>query len=185
MPRLFVAIDFPEEIKAMLTSIGFGLPGARWVPEKQYHLTLRFIGEVDGDIAGTIHRELEGITASSFTLQLKGIGFFPPRGNPRVLWVGVEKNDALHHLRNRIEAILVRLGLEPERRKFSPHITLARFKEKIPVKRLGDFLAVNNLFSTPFFDVDSFSLYSSLLTSKGAIHQQEADFPLEAVISSS
>ena len=178
MIRLFVAIDFPEEIKEMLSRLCFGLPGARWVSEDQLHLTLRFIGEVDGGIFQDIRDGLGDIKADPLTLVLKGTGFFPPRKKPRVLWVGLQKNDLLVTLRNRIEGKLTALGLEPETRKFSPHITLARLKNT-PVSKVTRFLSSNNLFATPPFPVREFYLYSSFLTGKGAIHRREASYPLD------
>ncbi len=173
--RLFVAIDLPETIKKELTGISFGLPGARWVPLDQLHLTVRFIGEVDGGLFDDIRSGLEQVEASEFLLTLKGLGHFPPRKDPRVLWVGMEKNDALLALRKKVDSVLVGCGLAPEKRKFSPHITLARLK-KTPLQRVTRFLAGNALFSLPDFSVTRFYLYSSVLTSKGAVHTIEAEY---------
>jgi len=177
MIRLFVAIDFPEEIKEMLARLCYGLPGARWVSENQLHLTLRFVGEVDEGVFQDIRDSLADIKTDSLTLVLQGTGFFPPRKKPRVIWVGLKKNDRLIRLRNRVERKLTTLGLEPESRKFSPHITLARLKNT-PVSKVSQFMSSNNLFSTPPFPVREFHLYSSFLTAKGAIHQREASYPL-------
>jgi len=178
MLRLFVAIDFPEDIRQQLARLCYGLPGARWVEENQLHLTLRFIGEVDGAMFREIKEALADIRRQRFRLALKGVGHFPPRKNPRVLWVGVEKNDSLVLLRNKIESTLVRLGLPGEERKFSPHVTLARFKDQTPLGRLTTYMAGNNLFSTMPFAVNYFHLYSSHLTPKGAQHTREASYPL-------
>ncbi len=178
MIRLFVALDFPEEIKGMLSSICFGLPRARWIPKEQLHLTLRFIGEVDGALFQTIRAGLALVRAPELTLTLEGCGFFPPRQKPRVVWVGITENGELLRLRKKIEKVVTRSGLEPERRKFSPHITLARLQSP-PLKKVADFLAANSMFRTSPFTVDHFSLYSSFLTSKGAIHTMEADYRLE------
>lgn len=178
MHRLFVAIDFPDEIRGQLGGLCLGLPGARWVSEDQLHLTLRFIGEVDGDVFRSIKEALRAVTAPPFSITLRGLGCFPPRGRPRVLWVGVGRSEQLVQLRNRVEAALTRVGLEAEGRKFSPHITLARFREDLHLTRLGNYLAGNNLFSTPPVEIGAFALYSSFLTGKGAIHQLEATYPL-------
>lgn len=179
MYRLFVAIDFPEKIKKDLSAFCYGIPGAKWVQEEQLHLTLRFIGEVDGGTCKDITEALGKIEANIFSLKIKGFGFFPPRKAPRVLWAGVEKNDALVLLRNRVESELVKLGLEPEHRKFSAHITLARLRNT-PLVKITNFLAGNSLFATKSFPVTEFHLYSSVLTPKGAIHQIEASYPLRA-----
>ena len=179
MTRLFIALDFPAEIKNMLNRICFGLPRARWVPEEQLHLTLRFVGEVDGAMFREIRDGLAGVKAPELTLALQGCGFFPPRKKPRVLWAGIAENNELPGLRHKIEKAVAAVGLEPEKRKFSPHITLARLQSP-PLKRISDFLAANSMFATPPFTVDRFSLYSSFLTPKGAIHTIEADYFLNS-----
>lgn len=179
MSRLFVAVDLSEPVRQQLAGLCFGLPGAHWVAEEQIHLTLRFIGEVDGAIFRDVREELAGVRSASFVMQVQGLGYFPPRQSPRVLWAGVTKNNALVLLRNRVEAALVRCGLEPERRKFAPHITLARLRDT-PLSRLTNFLAGNALFVTEPFTVAEFHLYSSLLSAKGAIHQLEGSYPLSA-----
>jgi len=177
MIRLFTAIDLPAEARERVSGLCCGLPGAKWVDEEQIHLTLRFIGEVDGALFREINEALALVRSAPFTLELKGLGTFPPRKQPRVLWVGVEKNEALVRLRNRVETTLVGCGLAPEGRKFAPHITLARLRDP-PLVRLTNFLAGNNLFGCEPFGVEEFHLYSSVLTPKGAIHQLEASYPL-------
>ena len=177
MIRLFAAIDLPEGVRERVGMLCCGLPGARWVPAEQIHLTLRFIGGVDGVFFREIKEALAGVRSDTFPLQLKGLGAFPPRKKPRVLWVGVEKNEVLVQLRNRIEAALVACGLEPEGRKFAPHITLARLRDT-PLVRLTNYLAGNNMFACEPFTVEEFHLYSSVLTPKGAIHQLEESYSL-------
>jgi len=180
MYRLFTAIDLPADIVAQLQSICYGLPGAKWVQAEQMHLTLRFIGEVDGGMLRDIKEALAEIKAPAFFLEVKGLGFFPPRKTPRVLWAGVEPVQEAGGLRNRIENVLVRMGLEPEGRKYSPHITLARLHDA-PLARVSRFLAGNGLFSAGPFPVSEFHLYSSQLTPKGAFHAIESSYPLQAI----
>lgn len=177
MPRLFVAVDLPAEIRERLSSLCCGLPGARWVEPDQMHLTLRFIGDVDGGMFKRIREVLADVHSEPFWMRLDGIGFFPPRGNPRVVWAGISKNDQLIQLRNRIESVLVRKGLEPEGRKYSPHITLARLKNT-PGSRIGAYLAHNGLFATEEFLITEFLLYSSVLNAKGAKHYIEEAYSL-------
>lgn len=179
MIRLFVAVDLAEPVRQQLAGLCFGLPGAHWVTAEQMHLTLRFIGEVDGAMFRDIRDALAGVRSGSFAMQVRGLGYFPPRQSPRVLWAGVAKNDAIILLRNRVEAALVRCGLEPEGRKFSPHITLARLRDT-PLSRLTNFLAGNALFTSEPFMISEFHLYSSQLTAKGAIHQVETSYTLAA-----
>ena len=133
---------------------------------------MRFIGEVGGALFLDIKNTLEEINISPFDIQLKGVGHFPPRGAPRVIWVGLEKSEPLQLLRKKIDSALLKIGLEPERRKFSPHITLARLKNT-PLQKVANFLSGNGLFSQEPFQVDDFKLYSSTLTPKGAIHKVE------------
>jgi 2'-5' RNA ligase len=178
MPRLFVAIDPPFGIREHLGALCCGLPGARWVEPEQLHLTLRFIGDVDGSVLNRVQDTLAEVRAGAFSLRLEGIGFFPPRGSPRVVWVGIMKNEQLLHLHNRIETVLVRAGLAPEDRKYSPHITLARLKNT-PASRIGAYLAQHGLFITEEFQVNEFLLYSSVLNSRGARHYIEEGYPLD------
>lgn len=177
MPRLFVAIDLPPAIRERLVSLCCGLPGARWVDPEQMHLTLRFIGEVNSSVFQLVREALTEVRSDPFTLRLEGIGFFPPRGLPRVAWAGIRKNDQLVQLRNRIESVLVRSGLEPEGRKFSPHITLARLNNT-PGSRIGAYLAHNGMFLSEEFPVREFFLYSSVLNSRGAKHYIEQRYAL-------
>jgi len=177
MQRLFVSIDLPQAVKRELAGICFGLPGARWVKEGQIHLTLRFIGGVDDGVFQGIREGLGDIKSSSFAMRLVGLGFFPPRKQPHVLWAGADPVEPVVALANRVESVLVRLGLEPEGRKFSAHVTIARLRDT-PLAEVSRYLADNVLFASSEFEVDAFHLYSSVLTSNGAIHQVEASYPL-------
>jgi 2'-5' RNA ligase len=177
MPRLFIAVDLPDTIKKNLETMFFGIPGARWVAPDQIHLTVRFIGDVDGALFLDIKNTLEEVNILPFDLQLKGVGHFPPRGTPRVLWVGLDKSEPLQLLRKKVDSTLLKIGLDSERRKFSPHITLARLKNT-PLQKIANFLSGNGLFSQEPFQVDDFKLYSSTLTPKGAIHKVERVYSL-------
>lgn len=177
MPRLFIAIDLPSSVGERLLLMCCGLPGARWLDPEQMHLTLRFIGDVDSTVFNDVREALTGIHGKPFALQLEGVGFFPPRGNPRVVWAGIRKNEPLVQLRNRVESVLVRAGLEPEGRKYSPHITLARL-QSTPGSKVGAFLAHNGMFMSEEFSVAEFFLYSSVLNSKGAKHYKEEGYSL-------
>ncbi len=178
MPRLFVAIDLPETVKKAVKDICTGLPDARWVDILQHHLTLRFIGEVDEGLFNRIKTSLAEIRENRFSLTVQGVGCFPPKRPPRVLWVGIDKNETLMRLAEKTERVLVEhTRIEPEQRKFSPHITIARFREPSPAK-VSDYLARNSSFRTESFPVDEFHLYSSTLTPAGALHRREASYVL-------
>lgn len=173
MLRLFVGIALPPEIKLRLSLIAAGVPGARWVDPGNYHVTLRFIGEVDEGMAGDIDAALAHIRAAAFQLVLSGVGQF----GDRMLWAGVEKRPALVHLRDKVESALVRLGLEPETRRYAPHVTLARLKGASEA-RLQAFIQEHALFRAEPFAVDRFSLIASYLTKSGAIYEDQADYAL-------
>jgi 2'-5' RNA ligase len=175
--RLFVGIPLPETLRDRLGFLCSGLPNAKWVDPDSMHLTLRFIGEVSGADAEDIHVALSAINAPAFDVTVSGIGCFESGGKVRAIWAGVEKEPRLIHLRDKIESALVRIGVEPERRKFKPHITLARFRNQ-GTDRIGRFIERNNHFSGGVFSVDHFVLFRSHLTSKGAYYDPLVDYPL-------
>ncbi len=177
MIRLFVAIDIPESVRREVEGLGRSIPGARPVPEDQLHLTLKFIGEVESSRLLDIQDVLERIVLPKFSLALKGVGTFPPRGTPRVLWAGVQHSERTMTLRNSIEKSLAAIDIPREKRRYSPHLTLARLKNS-PIGRLQQFLAGNAFLQSDEFTVDSFHLYSSRLSKKGALHTVESSYPL-------
>jgi RNA 2',3'-cyclic 3'-phosphodiesterase len=178
MIRLFTAVSIPEAIRQQLHGMGRSLPGARSVPEEQIHITLRFIGEVEGTLFKDIKDALSTVSVSPFSIAVQGVGHFPPRGKPRVIWAGLRPTDSLIKLKRRIDTCLIECGLPPDNRKFSPHVTLARLNNP-PMKRITSFLAGNAFLQFDEFEVHHFHLYSSKLTNKGATHIQEADYPLD------
>lgn len=176
MIRLFVALPLPEDVVDGLLALEQGVPGARWSTQEQLHLTLRFIGEVDGRDAAAIDETLAAISAPPFTLQLKGVGAFGGK-NPHALWAGVSANDALMHLQRKIESAIQRLGFPAEERKYTPHVTLARLRAA-PASRVMDYLTDHNLYASGAFDVRAFALFSSRLTSNGSIYVAEREYTL-------
>lgn len=178
MIRLFVGLPFPPEIRRLLSSLGATIPGARATPEDQVHLTLRFIGEVEGTLYTDIKEHLASIDASPLTLRVSGTGHFPPRGRPRVVWAGVDPAGDIIILRNRVNYLLGQCGIEPEQRKFHPHVTLARLKSTSPT-RVAAFLQNNALLESPQFVIEQINLYSSTLHPEGALHRVEATCPLK------
>src|SRR5215468_1617102 len=122
--RLFVGLALPEDVRWQLSLLCSGLPNVRWAPADNFHVTLRFIGEVDGGVMQDIDASLVGIRAPGFEMSLAGVGFFGNGSNIRVVWAGVDKSPPLQHLRDKVESAVVRAGLPPERQKFNPHITL-------------------------------------------------------------
>ncbi|MFQ3622753.1 MAG: RNA 2',3'-cyclic phosphodiesterase [Acetobacteraceae bacterium] len=178
MLRLFVALAIPQDLRERLRLlVSHRFAGARWVPPENYHVTLRFIGEVDHVRADDIDAGLSGIAARGFDLTLAGMGTFESRGRPTALWVGVERNAALEHLRAKVESAVVRAGCEPERRRFVPHVTIARLDNPDMV-RLGDYLRAHGLFRAAPVPVERFTLFSSHLAREQAHYTAEADYAL-------
>lgn len=176
MLRLFVGIEFPPELKLRLSLLCTGVPGARWVDPGNLHLTLRFIGEITEDLATDVDEALAEIKAARFPLQLTGAGVFGGR-RPHALWVGAERSPELVRLRDKIEQALIRVGLEPEQRKFAPHVTLARLRDP-ELDKLGQFLAANARFRADPLPVDRFCLIASFPTKAGSVYEEQADYPL-------
>lgn len=177
MMRLFVALALPDQVAEGLLLLQGGVPGARWSEREQLHLTLRFIGEVDGRDAAAIDDALATIHAPRFALELKGVGEFGGR-NPRALWAGIRDDSAVLHLQRKVESALQRIGLPAEERKFAPHITLARLRAA-PRDRVITFLATHALYSSIPFEVSDFILYSSQMTPNGSIYTPERSYALE------
>ncbi|MGO1119725.1 RNA 2',3'-cyclic phosphodiesterase [Rhodovibrionaceae bacterium A322] len=177
--RLFVALRLPYSLHDRLSQLCCGLPGARWVRPENFHLTLRFLGDLDEHSAADVDAALQGISLPAFDLQLEGMGTFTEGKRLKALWAGVQPNPALNHLQSKVEKAIIRAGLPLERRKFKPHVTLARFKGQAPVPRLDQYLQANALLRTAPFPVQDFVLYSSILTHDGAHYEPEVIYPLE------
>ena len=176
--RLFVALALPDEVTSSLALIQSGVPGARWSNRDQLHLTLRFIGEVDGHVATAVDDALSAVRAPRFRLTIRSVGQFGGR-SPGAIWAGVEQSPKLAHLQRKIESALQRAGLRAESRKFTPHITLARLKGA-PSAKVISYLADHALFSAPPIDVRGFILYSSVTTPSGSLYRAEKAYPLDA-----
>lgn len=175
MLRLFVALDLPDDVRVRLSLLAGGVPGARWVSPEKFHLTLRFIGEVNEGVAHEIAHSLDEVRAEPFALRLNGLGTFGDPRKPRLLWAGVEAGDELGRLRDRIEWAVVRCGLTPDNRKFKPHVTLAHLRN-VAGPRVMQAVRDYNLFATDPFTVDRFVLYSSVLGPQGSIYRPEARY---------
>ncbi len=176
MLRLFVGIGFPPELKLRLSLLEAPIPGARWVDAGNLHLTLRFIGEVGAHDAADIDDALARLKARRFTVQLASAGVFGS-DKPRTLWVGVERQPELAGLRDKIERALIRIGLPPEPRKFTPHVTLARLHNP-GREELAQFLAAQARFRAAPLPVERFSLIASFPTKAGSVYEDQADYPL-------
>src|SRR5512134_1260994 len=177
MFRLFVGIAFPDDVRQRLGGLCSGLPGAKWIDPENMHLTVRFIGEVGGAQAEDIDVALRRVVAPGFGLLISGVDCFESGGKVHTLWAGIEKQPLLLHLYGKVESALVRAGCEPERRKFKPHITLARLRGG-GAKRIALFIQAHNQFAIGPFSVDHFTLFRSHLGSEKAHYEPLADYGL-------
>lgn len=171
--RLFVALDLPPSCKGALLALDPHLPGLRWLPGDQLHLTLSFLGNVDAAGEERLREALGGARVPAFYLRLCGTGMFSARGRPSVLWVGVGKGHPhLFVLHRRILDAVLHAGLDPELKPFHPHVTVARAKG-ISREALKPFLREHAEVEFGLFEVNGFSLYSSVLSEEGSAHHLE------------
>lgn len=155
--RLFVALDLPWEVKEELSELSCNLPGARWVPEDNFHLTLRFIGEANRLQAEEIDMALSALRGRGFTFSLSGLGWFEKNGRVNTLYAGVERNEHLARLQSKVETALHRVGLAPDKRRFTPHVTLARMDMGVTLA-LTSFVQANNLYRSAPIRADNVTL---------------------------
>jgi len=178
MPRLFTGLEIPADVAFDLDLMRGGIIGARWIDPESHHITLRFIGDIPEGLAREIAYELDGVTARPFQLRLAGCGVFG--GNkPHALYVGIEENADLRRLQAIHERICQALGLPPEGRKFTPHVTLARLKDP-DVSALHRFVASHNLYKSRVFEVARFVLFSSRPSRGGGPYAVEESYQLQA-----
>ena len=175
MHRLFVAIRPPEDIRDLLIDAMDDSPELRWVSDDNLHLTLRFIGEVERPLADDIAQALERVRFDPFELRLAGVGQFEQR-NGGALWAAVEPREPVAGLAARVERACQSAGLEPERRAFHPHITIARWSRR-SAGAVRDFLDRNRGLKSPPFAVDHLILYESRLSRHGAHYEDVASYP--------
>jgi len=177
MPRLFTALEIPSEIVQSMARVRGGLPGARWVEPENYHLTLRFIGDVDDALAEEIADLLSTVERPAFELRIDGLDSFGGR-RPRAVVAAVPAVTELVELQADHERIMQRVGLEPDR-KYKPHVTLARLRDTSS-RQVADFLSVRQPFRSPPFSVSRFVLFSSRASVGGGPYVVEAEYPLVA-----
>lgn len=175
--RLFVALTLPETVRWQLRLLCGGLPGTKWVPPENFHITLRFLGDLDGRDLDYVDAALAGIRVPSFSIRLNGVGHFGNSSRVRAIWAGVEKEPAIQHLHDKVESAVVRAGLDPDRQKFTPHVTLSYPKDP-PISKVQQFLASHSLFRSERFEVTHFTLFSSFIGGEHAIYSAERSYSL-------
>ncbi|MGB8841246.1 MAG: RNA 2',3'-cyclic phosphodiesterase [Aliidongia sp.] len=177
MLRLFVGIALPPEQCLTISAICRGLPGVKWVDPGNYHVTLRFIGEVDEGVAGDIDGALAAIRLAPFDLVVAGTGNFGSVDKPRVIFASLDRSAALETLHGKVENALMRIGLPPDGRRFTPHITLGAVRGAHPIE-IARFLAATNLLRLSAFRVETFQLVRSYLTKAGSLYEDVAQYRL-------
>jgi len=191
--RLFVALDIPDEIRSKIRTFLEGVrgfaPEVRWVAAESLHVTLKFIGEQPDDKLAAIKQALSGVTGEGMDVNFRCTGFFPTAKSARVFWIGIEADERLARLAGAVDAALEPLGIERERRAFSPHLTLARAGSGRPqrmkedranpaFRRLQERLAQMPSPEFGTMTAREFSLYLSTLSPKGAQYTKLERFAL-------
>ncbi|MDI6028264.1 RNA 2',3'-cyclic phosphodiesterase [Corticibacterium sp. UT-5YL-CI-8] len=180
MPRLFTALEIPREAALSLSLLRGGLPGARWIDVENYHLTLRFIGDVQGHVADEIVEAIDRVDRGTFSLMLSGVGAFGGK-KPHSVFAAVSPSPHLNALQAEIDRICQRIGLSADPRKFTPHVTLARLRNSSPID-VAHYLSARGNFSTLPFKVGRFVLMSSRDSVGGGPYIVEEAWPLAAEI---
>ena len=179
MPRLFVALPLPDDVADDLAALQEGIPDATWVPAENMHLTLAFIGDVNGGAHHDIADALATVEGPVLDLEIAGVDHFVEGRTPKVLYAAVTSTEALIRLQEKVSTTLRGEGVKLDRRKFRPHVTLARFNRRAEMgHHIAQFVASNNLRRFGPFEVDCFRLYSSLTRPDGAVYTVEAEYPL-------
>lgn len=178
MPRIFTAIEIPASVAQTLSFLRGGLPGARWIDAENYHLTLRFIGDVDVTVAQDVASMLDRVSRAPFELRLEGLSSFGGK-KPRAIVANVAPSSSLMELQAEHERLMQRVGLEPEGRKYTPHVTLARLRDSSSWQ-VADYLSERASFRSASFRVERFVLYSSRNSVGGGPYIVEEDYPLQA-----
>lgn len=176
MPRLFTALEIPRDASLSLSLLRGGLPGARWIDTENYHITLRFIGDVEGHVADEIANALDRVRRPSFSLTLSGVGAFGSK-KPHSVYAAVAPSPELFALQAEIERICQRLGLPPDPRKFVPHVTLARLRNTSP-QDLARYLSSRGNFAAMPYKVSRFVLMSARESVGGGPYIVEETWPL-------
>jgi 2'-5' RNA ligase len=177
LPRLFTGLEIPADIALALSQYRGGLPGARWVEPENYHVTLRFIGDIDDAVARDVYSVLgDGRRRGTIPVSLDRLATFGG-DRPRALFARVEPTPDLQDLQAEQERLMRRVGLAPERRKFTPHVTLARLRDTSPADA-AHYIATHGHFPKLTFTAQRYVLYSARESTGGGPYLVEAAYPL-------
>jgi len=178
MPRIFTGFELPLDVSQSLAMLRGGLPGARWIDPDDYHVTLRFIGDVDEAVAREVAFMLGKVSRPPLELRLDGLSSFGGK-RPRAVIATLAHTPALMELQAEHERLMQRVGLEPEGRKFTPHVTLARLRDSSS-RQVADYLATRPFLAPLSFRVTRFVLFSARASVGGGPYVVEAAYPLAA-----
>lgn len=178
MKRLFVALDLPVDVQCRLQLMAGAIPGAKWVPPEKFHITLKFIGEVNEGVFLEAAQALSEVHCPTFQIRLSGVNWFGDARKPRILYAGVEADHALFTLRDRVNTTLAKIGLEPDGRKFIPHVSLA-YLRGLTCHDVMSYVEAYNLFQTDPFEVRRFCLYSSQMKKGGSKYTIETAYGMD------
>lgn len=179
MPRLFTGVEIPPEVADRLAFLRGGLSGARWIDRENYHVTLRFIGDVDMVAAEAVAEGLSRVHRRPFSLRITGLGALGTRKQHAVV-ATIETSPALMELQAEHERIMQRIGLPPEGRKYTPHVTLARLRNGNS-RDIADYLSLRGGFMAGPFHVDRFVLFSARDSVGGGPYVVEEAYGLDRV----
>jgi 2'-5' RNA ligase len=179
MPRLFIALPVPEEIADALVALQSGVPDARWVPAENFHVTLCFVGDVAGGTLRDLEEELSDIDGPPFPVSIAGVEQFSTGKQPKALVALVERSDRLDWLHQKVTTVARNCGIEIERRKFRPHVTLARFSSGAETgHHIAQFMASFSTLRAGPWIAQEFALYASRQGRRGSIYTERAAYGL-------
>ena len=178
MMRLFAGLAIPPDLADDFARLQGGIPDARWTARDNFHVTLSYIGEVSEDAVEDVDEALASVFAPAFNLQIAGMDSFSQGNDPKVIWFGLAPNIALLGLKNKVDAALERYGLPFEKRKYIPHVTLARFRQLPDTQKTVDFMQAHASIETDPFPVDEFILYNSISGKDGPVYEPLEYYPL-------
>jgi 2'-5' RNA ligase len=178
MPRLFAGLEVPTHVVSVLSTLRGGLPGARWVEPTDYHVTLRFIGDIGNRQASEIDSLLADVSRGPLALRISGLGSFGG-DKPHSVFATVEPNRALAELQGEVDRLVRACGVEADKRKFQPHVTLARLKGASSFD-VAEYLSLRGWFPPQTFTAHRFVLYSSRDSVGGGPYMVETSYPLGA-----
>lgn len=182
--RTFIAVEPSKTLRSGISRLRRDVPGVKWVPSEQIHLTLNFLGGVDDGMLTVIAGELRRVRFKSFSLTIGSCGFFPNERRPNVFWLGLGRSEPLTSLKADIDARLQRVSNNfLDDKPFVPHLTLARLKRRTPKRSVKQ---VASLFPSELeattFTIDAFFLFSSVLRPEGALHAKEEEFKADDIV---